>query len=59
MLGKATKAPSAQIVETWLKRKSAAIGHVKQTLSEMRSLPEMDFATLSVALQAVRAMAEG
>jgi len=25
----------------------------------MRSLPEMDFATLSVALQAVRRMAEG
>lgn len=58
VLGKSPKAPSAQVVETWLKRKSTAIGHVRQTLGEMRALPVMDFATLSVALQAVRAMAE-
>jgi glutamate dehydrogenase len=58
VLGKSQKAPAAQIVETWLSRKSAAASHVRQTLSEMRALPEMDFATLSVALQAVRGMAE-
>jgi hypothetical protein len=31
---------------------------VRQTINDMRALPQMDFATLSVALQAVRAMAE-
>jgi hypothetical protein len=32
---------------------------LRQTVADMRSLPQMDFATLSVALQAVRRMAEG
>ncbi|HWK76015.1 MAG TPA: NAD-glutamate dehydrogenase [Povalibacter sp.] len=58
VLGKSKKAPPADAVDTWLNRKSTAIAHVRQTLNDMRSLPTMDFATLSVALQAVRAMAE-
>mgnify|MGYP000400138666 CR=1 FL=1 len=58
VLGKSPKASSEKIIEAWMKRKSTAIGHVRQTLGEMRALPEMDFATLSVALQAVRTMAE-
>ena len=32
---------------------SAAVEYVRKTINEMRALPQMDFATLSVALQAV------
>ncbi|HKE96505.1 MAG TPA: NAD-glutamate dehydrogenase domain-containing protein, partial [Povalibacter sp.] len=53
-----TKSPPANAVETWLAGKPAAIEHVRQTINDMRALPQMDFATLSVALQAVRALAE-
>ena len=52
------QAPAAA-VETWLAKKRAAVSHIRQTLSEMRALPAMDFATLSVALQAVRGTAGG
>ena len=38
---------------------SKAVDYLRQTVNDMRALPEMDFATLSVALQAVRRMAEG
>ena len=58
VLGKSPKAPSTAAVDTWIAKKSSAIAHVRQTINDMRSLPQMDFATLSVALQAVRAMAE-
>jgi glutamate dehydrogenase len=53
-----SRSPSSNAVETWLTKNSAAIDHVRQTINDMRALPQMDFATLSVALQAVRAMAE-
>ena len=57
VLGK-SRSPSTSAVDTWLQKNAAAIGHVRQTINDMRALPQMDFATLSVALQAVRAMAE-
>jgi glutamate dehydrogenase len=57
VLGKSRK-PGAGIVESWLAQKSGAVEHVRQTINDMRGLPQMDFATLSVALQSVRAMAE-
>ncbi|HEX7012830.1 MAG TPA: NAD-glutamate dehydrogenase [Steroidobacteraceae bacterium] len=47
----------AQAVEAWTKRHQAALQHLRQTVTDMRSLPQTDFATLSVALQAVRKMA--
>ncbi|HEY6640682.1 NAD-glutamate dehydrogenase [Povalibacter sp.] len=58
VLGKSSKAPSHATVDAWLAKKSTAIAHVRQTINDMRALPQMDFATLSVALQAVRSMAE-
>jgi glutamate dehydrogenase len=57
VLGKSRK-PSGAAVEAWLARRSSAIEHVRQTLKDMRALPQMDFATLSVALEAIRATAE-
>ena len=48
-----------QAWQAWLARHQKAVDYLRQTVNDMRSLPEMDFATLSVALQAVRRMAEG
>ena len=48
----------AKALDAWLARKSAAVEHVRTTVNEMRSLPTADFATLSVALQAVRRATE-
>ncbi|HXS90455.1 MAG TPA: NAD-glutamate dehydrogenase [Steroidobacteraceae bacterium] len=48
-----------QAVQAWVARHQKAVDYLRQTVNDMRSLPEMDFATLSVALQAVRRMAEG
>jgi glutamate dehydrogenase len=48
----------AQALQTWIARHQQAVDHMRQTVNDMRALPEMDFATLSVALQAVRRMAE-
>jgi glutamate dehydrogenase len=49
----------AQALEAWMVRHKDAVDYVRQTVTDMRALPAMDFATLSVALQAVRRMAEG
>ena len=54
---KATKVPT-QALQTWLDKNAAGVAHVRQTVDEMRALPTADFATLSVALQAVRRLAE-
>jgi glutamate dehydrogenase len=43
----------------WLEAERGAVDMLRQSINEMRSLPQMDFATLSVALQAVRRIAEG
>ncbi|HEY0940199.1 MAG TPA: NAD-glutamate dehydrogenase [Steroidobacter sp.] len=55
---KGTKAPPADVLEGWITRHRAAVDYLRQTVSDMRALPAMDFATLSVALQAVRRMTE-
>jgi glutamate dehydrogenase len=49
----------AEALENWMQRHDQTVEHVRQTMNDMRALPAMDFATLSVALQAVRRMAEG
>ncbi|MGH8174667.1 MAG: NAD-glutamate dehydrogenase [Steroidobacter sp.] len=59
VLAGARKREPEQAVSAWTKRQQRAVDYVRQTINDMRSLPEMDFATLSVALQAVRRMAEG
>jgi glutamate dehydrogenase len=59
LLTESRRQSPATAVETWLAKKNTAVSHIKQTLSEMRALPAMDFATLSVALQAVRGAAGG
>jgi glutamate dehydrogenase len=48
----------AEALETWMNRHRAAVDYLRQTVNDMRALPAMDFATLSVALQAVRRMTE-
>jgi glutamate dehydrogenase len=47
-------AKQAVQVQAWLEQNRTTVEHLQQVLSEMRALPQMDFATLSVALQAVR-----
>ena len=49
----------AQALEEWMKRHQQGADYVRHTVNDMRALPEMDFATLSVALQSVRRLAEG
>ncbi len=48
-----------QALQAWVSRHQKGVDYLRQTVNDMRALPEMDFATLSVALQAVRRMAEG
>jgi glutamate dehydrogenase len=45
-------------LERWMLRERVSIDALRQSINEMRALPQMDFATLSVALQAVRRLAE-
>jgi glutamate dehydrogenase len=59
LLTESRRQAPASAVETWLAKKDAAVSHIRQTLSEMRALPAMDLATLSVALQAVRGTSGG
>jgi glutamate dehydrogenase len=54
---KTKQSPQASL-QSWLKHRSNAIKQVKQTVSDMRSLPSADFATLSVAMQSLRQLAE-
>jgi glutamate dehydrogenase len=54
---KSAREPEA-VVDAWLGRHRAAIAHARQSIDDMRSLPGTDFATLSVALQAVRRIVE-
>ena len=47
-------------VRSWITRHQQAVDYLRQTVTRHAfARPEMDFATLSVALQAVRRMAEG
>ncbi len=55
---KGPKGTPAEALESWIARHRAAVDYLRQTVSDMRALPAMDFATLSVALQAVRRMTE-
>jgi glutamate dehydrogenase len=59
VLSEGGKRDPEQAVGVWTRSHQRAVDYVRQTVSDMRALPEMDFATLSVALQAVRRMAEG
>jgi glutamate dehydrogenase len=47
------------VLDQWLKTHQSSVDAVRQTMNEMRTLPEMDFATLSVAVQAVRRVTSG
>jgi glutamate dehydrogenase len=46
------------LLDAWLGSEQSAVESLRQSINEMRALPQMDFATLSVALQAVRRIAE-
>ncbi|HEX2492627.1 MAG TPA: NAD-glutamate dehydrogenase domain-containing protein, partial [Steroidobacter sp.] len=58
VLSEAGRREPDQAVAAWARRRHGAVDRVRQTINDMRALPEVDFATLSVALQAVRRMAE-
>jgi glutamate dehydrogenase len=47
-----------QLLEHWVATQRPQLEALRQSINEMRALPQMDFATLSVALQAVRRIAE-
>jgi glutamate dehydrogenase len=51
---KPKRVEASQAVKAWLASNQGTVEHLRQVLTEMRALPQMDFATLSVALQAVR-----
>jgi len=53
---KSKRVAAKQAVQAWLEQNRASVDHLRQVLTEMRALPQMDFATLSVALQAVRTL---
>jgi glutamate dehydrogenase len=58
VLTRANKSDPAQAIERWKASRGAALRHTLDSLKEMRSLPRADFATLSVALQSLRQIAE-
>ena len=55
--GKRAGSPQ-QAIDVWLKSQKKNVESLRQSFTEMRALPQTDFATLSVALQAVRRIAE-
>jgi glutamate dehydrogenase len=58
LAGAERKTGAAQSLTTWIEGNQRSLDHVKQTVNDMRTLPATDFATLSVALQAVRRVTE-
>ncbi len=59
VLKDAPKGPVNDILDAWLASHKSSVDAVRQTMNEMRTLPEMDFATLSVAVQAIRRVTGG
>jgi glutamate dehydrogenase len=59
VIAESRKREPVKALDGWLERHREVVDHLRQTVNDMRALPAMDFATLSVALQAVRRMAEG
>jgi glutamate dehydrogenase len=58
VIGESRKRAPAEAIESWIAKHRSSVDYLKQTVTDMRALPAMDFATLSVALQAVRRIAE-
>jgi glutamate dehydrogenase len=52
------KRATSEALQSWIERHRTSVDYLRQTVTDMRALPAMDFATLSVALQAVRRMTE-
>jgi len=59
VLATKTKQTPHAALDSWLKCRGDSIMHAKQTMTDMRSLPNADFATLSVAMQSLRLLTEG
>ncbi len=59
VLKDAPKGSVNDILDAWLASHKSSVDAVRQTMNEMRTLPEMDFATLSVAVQAIRRVTGG
>jgi glutamate dehydrogenase len=58
IVGKSRRGDAAAAVESWLAGAGAAADNVRRAVQEMRTTGAADFPTLSVALQAVRRLAE-
>jgi glutamate dehydrogenase len=58
VLMQSRRGSTADILDSWLAKHKSAVDGVRQTMNDMRTLGEMDFATLSVAVQAVRRVVE-
>jgi glutamate dehydrogenase len=50
---------AAAAVRGWIDAKAEQVGHFVHTLDEMRDSSQLDFATLSVAVQEIRRLAQG
>jgi glutamate dehydrogenase len=57
VLSSARRGSANDALDDWLAKHKSAIDGVRQTMTDMRALAEMDFATLSVGVQAVRRVA--
>jgi len=58
MLGSKRSGDTAKRIDAWLRTGGAAYQNLSHTVREMRAIGSADFPTLSVALQAVRQLAE-
>jgi len=55
--GRTQRSSAAEVVEAWLTAHQAQVDHSRQLLNDMASLGDLDFATISVALQEIRKLA--
>jgi len=59
ILGRGRSGDATKHIHAWLRTGGAAFENLRRTVREMRTTGSADFPTLSVALQAVRQLAEG
>jgi glutamate dehydrogenase len=58
ILGRSRRGDALRAVDAWLEERRQPAEHLRRTFAEMTTAQAIDFATLSVALQSVRRLAE-
>jgi len=58
LLTRRSKASPQELVDRWLSSVSEQVSHLQKLVAEMRSSGNMDFPTLSVALQEIRKLSQ-